>query len=235
MQANDGVHLGVDNFGVVRHVGRLLDSKTASRPAELFKDGDLILLLERMLRLWGLDNGADEAADFGRRRVLWWIIDARRNYSGVCARWRPLVLGLHRLFIAIARTVVNHDGVAGTALDPVVRSVGGALRGVGDRPFFLGLLESGMGNGALSLRLILLVMILSCGHILFVCLKNGWLFSFSLHWPQGGVDLGVGGVSYVELQGSSSLSSAGASNFSVGCSFLVQALIFGALVVSLVL
>ena len=53
LQANDGVHLGVDNLGVVRHVGRLLDGKTASRPAELVKDGDLILLIERMLRLWG--------------------------------------------------------------------------------------------------------------------------------------------------------------------------------------
>ena len=29
-------------------------------------------------------------------------------------------------FIAIARAVVNHDGVAGTSLDPVVWSVGGA-------------------------------------------------------------------------------------------------------------
>ena len=35
LQANDGVHLGVDNLSVVRHVGRLLDGKTASRPAEL--------------------------------------------------------------------------------------------------------------------------------------------------------------------------------------------------------
>ena len=35
LQANDGVHLGVDNLGVVRHVGRLLDGRTASRFAEL--------------------------------------------------------------------------------------------------------------------------------------------------------------------------------------------------------
>ena len=92
------MHLGVDNLGVVRHVGRLLDGKTASRPAE-FKDGDLILLIERMLRLWGwtrfvflklrvmlmrpwfglgalviliglVKKGADEAADFGGRRCL---------------------------------------------------------------------------------------------------------------------------------------------------------------------
>ena len=72
------------------------------------------------------NNGADEAADFGRRRVPWWIIDARRNYSGVCARWRPVVRGLHRFFIAIARAVVNHDGEAGISMDPMVWSVGSA-------------------------------------------------------------------------------------------------------------
>ena len=53
LQANDGVHLGVDNLGVVRCVGRLLDGKTASRPAELVQDGDLILLIEMLLRLRG--------------------------------------------------------------------------------------------------------------------------------------------------------------------------------------
>ena len=58
-------------------------------------------------------------------------------------------------------------------------------------------------------------------------------FLGSLHWPVGGLDLGVGGISYVELlilyelwaaerlsleKGGSSVSSARASNFSVGCS-----------------
>ena len=148
LQANDGVHLGFDNLGVVRHVGRILDDKPASRPAGLVKDGDLILLLlDKMLRLRRLDtvrilevkdhadealvraggardldrlgnNGAAEAADFGCRRVPWWIIDARRDHSGVCARWRPVVLGLH------ARAVVNHDGEAGTSMGPKVWSVG---------------------------------------------------------------------------------------------------------------
>ena len=42
LQANDGVHLGVDNLSVVRHVGRHLDGKTASRPAELVNDGILV-------------------------------------------------------------------------------------------------------------------------------------------------------------------------------------------------
>ena len=44
-------HLGVGNLGVVRHVGRLLDGRHGSVPFELVKDGDLLLLIERMLHL----------------------------------------------------------------------------------------------------------------------------------------------------------------------------------------
>ena len=49
LQADDGVHLGVNNLGVVRHVGRILDGRVSSRPCELLPDGDLLLLIERML------------------------------------------------------------------------------------------------------------------------------------------------------------------------------------------
>ena len=120
---------------------------------ELLPDGDLLFLIDRMLSIRrlgsvriskvkghadealvrtgtvrGLDklgnDGADEAADFGRRRVPWWIIDARRNLSGVCSRWRPLVLVLHRFFIAVSRAVVNHGDGAGSAIDPLVWSAG---------------------------------------------------------------------------------------------------------------
>ena len=56
------------------------------------------------------NDAADEAADFGRRRVSPAVIDARRNLSGVCGRWYPVILDLHRLFITISRAVVNHDG-----------------------------------------------------------------------------------------------------------------------------
>ena len=120
------------------------------------------------------NNGADEAADFGRRRMPWWIIDARRYHSGVCARWRPLVLGLHRFFIAIARAVVNHDGVAGTALDPVVWSVGGVpkrrrvVHAVRDRAF----LPAGIWDGE---RSVVAATPITChdiesGHILLACM-----------------------------------------------------------------
>ena len=56
LQSSDAVHLGVDILGVVRRVGRLLDGHHGSVPFELVKDGDLLLLLERMLRLRGLDT-----------------------------------------------------------------------------------------------------------------------------------------------------------------------------------
>ena len=70
------------------------------------------------------NDAADEAADFGRRRVGNLLIDARRNLSGVCGRWYPVILDLHRFFIAISRAVVNHDGRDGTAPDPLVWSAG---------------------------------------------------------------------------------------------------------------
>ena len=120
LQAADGIHLGVDNLCVVRHVGRPTGWQClGSHPAELVKDGDLILLIGRLLRLRGLDtvritkvkdhadegmvrdgevreldrlgnHAADEAADFGRQRVDFAVIDARRNFAGVL--W-PMVPG----------------------------------------------------------------------------------------------------------------------------------------------
>ena len=44
LQSSGAVHLGVDNVGVVRHVGRLLDGCHGTVPFELVKDGDLLLL-----------------------------------------------------------------------------------------------------------------------------------------------------------------------------------------------
>ena len=57
LQTSRAVHLGVDNLGVVRHVGRLLDGCRGPIPFELVNDGDLLLLIERMLHRRGLDTG----------------------------------------------------------------------------------------------------------------------------------------------------------------------------------
>ena len=153
MGSHFGFAVGAVHLGVVRHVGRLLDGCHGPVPFELVKDGDLLLLIGGMLCLRGsntiwiskvkghagedmvhdgrvreLDrlgnNAYSEAADFGRRRVGDAVIDARRNLSGVCGRWYPVILDLHRFFIAISRAVVNHDGRDGTAPDPLVWSAG---------------------------------------------------------------------------------------------------------------
>ena len=56
LQSSPAVHLGVDNLGVVRHVGRLLGGCRGTKPFELVNDGDLLLLIDRMLRQRGLDT-----------------------------------------------------------------------------------------------------------------------------------------------------------------------------------
>ena len=56
LQSSGAVHLGVDNLNLVRHVGRLLDGHSGSSPFELVNDGDLLLLIDRMLHRGGLDT-----------------------------------------------------------------------------------------------------------------------------------------------------------------------------------
>ena len=114
------VHLGVGNLNVVRHV--------PSSPAlELEDDGDFICLIRKMIRGRGegtaciskvkghaeevlvrngqvreLDrdgnNEADEAADFGRRRVWPDIIGARRDLSGVPS---PVLLSMPMVILVL--------------------------------------------------------------------------------------------------------------------------------------
>ena len=121
------------------------------------------------------NNAADEAADFGRRRVSNAVIDARRNLSGVCNRWYLVLLDLHRFFIAISRAVVNHGGRDGTAPDPLVW-----MRFV-TRPFCLGRLVFGIRNGFIFLHLpsalrtllfgpkLLVLAVLQCSVSFWVC------------------------------------------------------------------
>ena len=151
------------------------------------------------------NNAADEAADFGRRRVGPAVIDARRNLSGVCNHWYPVVLDLHRFFIAISRAVVNHDGFAGTASDPLVCSAGSLpkrrrlVHPVRDLALLPGPPGIWLGEWV-------------AGPVVAICADDvaqwpytpgllvKWVsFLSSLHWPASGGDLGGGGISYVEL------------------------------------
>ena len=151
------------------------------------------------------NDAADEAADFGRRRVSLAVIDACRNLSGVCGRWYPIILDLHRFFIAISRAVVNHDGHGGTALDPLVWSAGALHKrrrlvpAVRDRVFLPG------PPGIWCSEWFQIPAPVLCAEDIALWpytpgLLVKWVsFLSSLHWPIGDLDLGVGGVSYVEL------------------------------------
>ena len=234
LQATNAVHLGVDNLNVVRHVGRLLDGFSGVRPLELVDDGDLIILVRKLLSIRGegtvciskvkchadeslvrsgqvraLDRygntRADEAADFGRRRVWPEVPDARRNLSGVCRRWYPVVLVLHRFFIAISRAVVNCEDSSGLAPHPLVWSAGSlpkrrrivdVVRNVALLPCPLHLWDSdwvGVPPVVVSAEDVCLWQY-SVGILVKLVTLLG-----TLHWPSAGTYLGPGGISYVEL------------------------------------
>ena len=234
LQARVRLHVGVDNLNVVNHVSGILAGRRAGRPFSLVKDGDLLLLVQRMIRWRGSGNAAvtkikghadeglvargrvrevdrvgnneaDAAADLGRKRVHHSISDARRLVHRACERWYPVVRELHRYFIAIARAALNDDGVAGTTLHLVVWSTAAnpkrrrVERAVRNYAWLPG--PARLWNA-------------DCFHVPVVSIGEAdvaaWPFSVSLlvkvthflgtlHWPFGVGDLGVGGVSYLEL------------------------------------
>ena len=153
LKACTPVFVGVDHKNVVNHVGQLLTGQWRGRPFPLVKDGDLLQFVGDILQCRdrntvrickvkghatedmvarGLvrradligNNLADEAADLGRRRQIDRVSTARRSCVQACHSWYPLVLDLHRYFIAVARIAVNHDPGTGTARDPTVWCTG---------------------------------------------------------------------------------------------------------------
>ena len=148
---------------------------------------------------------ADHAADLGRRRVGAALVSDQKGFSDACSYWYPLVLVLHRFFIAISRAVVNDDGRGGLAPDPMVWSAGGkqkrrrqieAVRDYallpGPQRLWVGgwfrwpdirISEDDVGRWPFSPS----------------CLVKLAAFLSSLTWPSEVADLGAGGISYVEL------------------------------------
>ena len=261
------MHVGVDNLNVVRHVSRIIDGRCTSKPFSRVNDGDLLLRIQQLV-FWrgsanaavskvkghadeGLvamgrvrevdrvgNNEADAAAALGRRRVHHSVSVAKDVVARSCAHWYPVVRELHRFFIAIARSVLNDDGMSGTTLHLVVWSATANPKRRKD--------EQGCGNFArlpgpahlwISDWYQLPIACIGEGDIAAWPFSVGLLLKFvhflgSLHWPHGAGDLGVGGVSYLELlilyekwagerlviEGAVPFEACGASNFSVGCS-----------------
>ena len=131
--------------------------------------------------------------------------------------------------------MVDHDGGPGTAPDPLVWSAGALpkrrrlVHAVRDRAFLPGppgLRDSDWVNIPAS--------DISSADIALWPYTPGLLvkwvsFLATLHWPAGGPDLGVGGISYLELLILYELWAGEGVQFQCRLFRLVQALIFGAL------
>ena len=130
------------------------------------------------------NDAADEAADFA---------------------WYPVILDLDRFFMVISLAVVNHGGRDGTSPDPLVWSAGTLPKRrrwfmrFKTGPFCLGHLVFGIRNGCVFLHLPFVLRVFLIGPIFLVSWSSGVAFLGTLHWPAGGLDLGFGGISYVEL------------------------------------
>ena len=151
------------------------------------------------------NNAADEAADVGRRRVGPAVIDARRNLSGVCGRWYPVLLDLHRFFIAISRAVVNHDEFGGAAPDPMVWSAGSLpkrtrlVHAVRDLALLPGPPALWLGEWVAGPSVTIGADDVAQWPYTPGLLVKWVSFLGSLHRPVHGEDLGAGVISHVEL------------------------------------
>ena len=124
---------------------------------------------------------------------------------GVCCRWYPVVCHLHRFFVAIARAVVNHDDGGGTAPNPLVWSAGSLPKkrrdvdAVRNFAFLPGLVDIWSGDWVSSAVSCTTVEDVRVWPYSVSLLAKMSAFLGTLHWLAGAVDLGVGGVSFVEL------------------------------------
>ena len=161
---------------------------------------------------------ADRAADLGRRRVGAALENDRKGYSDACRNWYPIMLDLHRFFIAISRAVVNEDGRGGgegegggwgggeeVAPDPMVWSAGGRqkrrrpIEAVRDYAMLPGPQRLWGGGWFRWPDIRISADDVRCWPFTTGALVNLAAFLSSLHWPDEVTDLGPGGVSYVEL------------------------------------
>ena len=204
------------------------------RPFELLVDGDLLSLVKMLVLARGAgttdvskvkghaDEGlvwsgrvreadkigndmADEAADFGRRRVGADVMDARREFAGACRIWYPVIRDLHRFFIAIARVLVNDDGKGGTAPDPLVWCSGAkgkrrrVIEAVRDFAMIPGPQRLWVGRWFKWPDIAISDNDVGRWPFSTGALVKMAAFLSSLSWPSEVSDLGPGGVSYVEI------------------------------------
>ena len=189
-------------LGVVRHVGRLLDGCRGPKPFELVNDGDLLLLIDRMIQQRGLDTVCISKVKGHAVLLSLMLVVIYLGFvvGGILSFLTSIVSSL--LFLVLWSIMMIEVVLLLTLLSGLlvllVKGAGWSLRFV-TVPFCLDLLVFGTRIGFRFQLLLSVLRILLFG----LALLGFWFlwvsFLNSLHWPVGDLDLGVGGVSYVEL------------------------------------
>ena len=146
------------------------------------------------------DNAADEAADFGRRRVGLPVIDARRNFSGVCGRWYLVILTLHHFFLLSL----------GLLLIMLVETSFGLVSWCSSEKTQIGACCAGSCFSAWASSIWEGEWVTLASAPITAAEVGAWPYSVgilvtgvsflgSLYWPAAGADLGVGGVSLLRF------------------------------------
>ena len=146
---------------------------------------------------------ADEAADFGRWRVDFAVINARRNLSGVfgilllwiciaslmpsLGQWSIMMMARVLLLTLSSGLLVLSPKGEGWFLLCVIMQCCLDLR-----PF-------GLLSGSIFLLLLLLLRMMELGHALLASWSSGWLSWAPRIGRLIGADLGFGGASYVVM------------------------------------
>ena len=142
---------------------------------------------------------ADEATDIGRQRVGADVNEARKCFAEICRAWYPVIRDLHRFFIAISRAVVNDDGKGGWCAGSKSKKRK-PMDAVRDLAMIPGPVRLGGGGGSFKWPRI----DITAADVARWPFSTGVLiklaaFLSDLPWPTEVIDLGLGGVSFVEL------------------------------------
>ena len=178
---------------MVRHVGRLLNGHHGSTPFELVTDGDLLVLVDRVLRLGGHDTvritKVKGHADDDMVLVVIFLVS---------------VVGGILLFLIFIGSSMPFPGLLLTMMGMMV-----LLLILWSGPLVLWLVHAvrdlAMLPGPPAIwtgdLVHVPVAVINAEDVAHWPYTPGVRVAFlgSLHWPVGGADLGVGGVSYVEL------------------------------------
>ena len=144
--AFSGMHVGLDNFTVLKGVARSLGPVDKGFSPLPCHGRDLFAIICSLFRVMGYadqfmvadgsvrqedlvgNDGAGTAADHGKLRQHDDVIDSRRALLRTRRHWYSIMIDLHKSTVAVSRIEVNHVEKGGTAPDAMTWDEGGIVK-----------------------------------------------------------------------------------------------------------